>query len=158
MVVVMSQTFRGNPLLSIYDKYGPVSDPTVLKGVGSHSANPAVRESWADDLGSTSGHQSTGARKFWQPSPDTEEIRQHLLSLVGALEQRPPSEYPIGAYVDEVVLWQLGEFREVRALASLRRIANFDPSAKETGPFGRTRQTLVQIARDAIAGIEGGPA
>ena len=101
---------------------------------------------------------SFGARQFWRPSPDTEEIRQHLLSLLDAQEQQPSSEYPIGVYADEVVVWQLGEFREVRATAGLRRIANFDPSAGEIGPFGRTRQGLVRIAREAIAKIEGGPA
>lgn len=58
---------------------------------------------------------------------------------------------------DEVVVWQLGEFREVRALAGLQRIANFDPSAEEMGLFGRTRQELAKVAREAIAKIEGGP-
>jgi hypothetical protein len=101
---------------------------------------------------------SSGERKFWKPSPDTEEIRQHLLSLLDAQEEQPSSEYPIGVYADEVVVWQLGEFREVRAIAALRRIVNFDPSAEEIGPFGRTRQELVRIARGAIAKIEGGPA
>ena len=32
---------------------------------------------------------SFGARQFWRPSPDTEEIRQHLLSLLDAQEQQP---------------------------------------------------------------------
>ena len=101
---------------------------------------------------------SSEARQFWQPSPDTEEIRQHLLSLLDAQERQPASEYPIGKSADEVVVWQLGEFREVRAIAGLRRIANFCPSAEELGPFGRTRQELVELAREALAKIEGGPA
>lgn len=99
---------------------------------------------------------SSGARQTWRPSPDTEEIRQHLLFLLDAQEQQPGSEYPIGVYVDEVVVWQLGEFREVRALDGLRRIAEFDPAAAEAGPFGRTREGLVGLAREAMAKIEGG--
>jgi hypothetical protein len=100
----------------------------------------------------------SGGRQLWQASPDTEEIRQHLLSLLDAQQQQPSSEYPAGMYADEVVVWQLGEFREVRAIAGLRRIADFDPSVREMGPFGRTRQTLVKMAREAIAKIEGVPA
>lgn len=53
---------------------------------------------------------SSGARQDWQSSPDTEEIRQHLIFLLNAQDLQPPSEYPIGVYADEVVVWQLGEF------------------------------------------------
>jgi hypothetical protein len=98
---------------------------------------------------------SSGAREFWQPSPDTEEVRQHLLQLLPEMGQQPASEYPIGIYTDEVVVWQLGEFREPRAVDELRRIASFDPATGESGPFGRTRQGLVQLAREALAKIEG---
>ena len=97
---------------------------------------------------------SSGARKFWQPSPDTEEVRQHLLGLLTQMEQQPVSEYPIGVYSDEVVVWQLGEFRESRALEQLRRIVSFDPDATESGPFGRTRQGLVRLAREALTKIQ----
>jgi hypothetical protein len=99
---------------------------------------------------------SFGARDVWVPSPDTEQIREHLLALLATMEEHPCSEYPIGAYVDEVVVWQLGEFRESRAVAGLRRIASFNPSAAESGPLGRTRQALVRWAREALAKIEGG--
>ena len=95
----------------------------------------------------------SGAREFWQPSPDTEEVRQHLLGLLTRMEQQPVSEYPIGVYSDEVVVWQLGEFREPRALEQLRRIVSFDPDATESGPFGRTRQGLVRLAREALTKI-----
>jgi hypothetical protein len=64
------------------------------------------------------------SRELWQPSPDTEEVRQHLLSLLAGMGQQPASEYPIGIYSDEVVVWQLGEFREPRAVEGLRRIAS----------------------------------
>jgi hypothetical protein len=99
---------------------------------------------------------SFGAREIWQLSPDTEEIRLHLLSLLNAQEQQPVSEYPIGEYTDEVVVRQLGEFREARAIDGLRRVAGFDPSAAETGAFDRTRHGLVELARETIAKIEGG--
>jgi hypothetical protein len=101
---------------------------------------------------------SSGRREIWQPSPDTEEVRNHLLGLLAAMAEQPATEYPIGIYRDEVVVWQLGEFREERAVAELQRIASFDPHASETGPFGRTRQHLIAMAQEALAKIQGGSA
>jgi hypothetical protein len=97
---------------------------------------------------------SVGRREFWKPSPDTEEIRQHLLGLLAEMQEWPAAEYPIGVYRDEVVIWQLGEFRESRAAEGLRRIAAFDPTASESGPFGRNREKLVVLARAALSKIE----
>ncbi len=100
----------------------------------------------------------SGTREFWKPSPDTEDIRQHLLILLARMEEQPHSEYPIGIYADEVVVWQLGEFREVRAVEPLRRVASFQPASKEAGPFGRTREDLVRHAQEALDKIERNPA
>lgn len=96
---------------------------------------------------------SFGNREFWKPSPDTEEIRLHLIELLAGMEEQPASEYPLGIYRDEIVVRQLGEFKEARAVKGLQRIAGFDPEAFEFGPFGRTRQELVKLAREALAKI-----
>jgi len=93
-----------------------------------------------------------GRRKPLQASPDTDEVRRHLLQLLQAMGERPEEEYPMGMYVDEVVVWQLGEFRERRALAQLERIASFTPEATG-GRFGRSRRTLVAVAQEALAKI-----
>lgn len=97
---------------------------------------------------------SSGAREVWRPSPDTEKIRQHLLRLLASQQEQPTSEYPIAAGTDEVVVWQLGEFRERRAISDLRRIAEFDPASSEQGPFGRNRKQLVLLAQEALGKIE----
>lgn len=97
---------------------------------------------------------SGNGRRVGHSSPDTEEIRTHLLALLSDMREQPASEYPAGVYLDEVVVWQAGEFREPRALDDLRRIAAFDPSAAESGPFGRTREGLVHMARNAIDRIK----
>ena len=89
-------------------------------------------------------------RKQWQPSPDTEEVRHHLLELVGAISGQPSEEYPAGVYTDEMVVWQLGEFRESRAADDLRRIAAFSPEASG-GRLGRTREGLVAAAKEALS-------
>ena len=61
------------------------------------------------------GDGSNNDREVWIPSPDSEEIRLHLLYLLeNFVEHVLESRYPIGPDVGEVVLWQLGEFREQR--------------------------------------------
>ncbi len=78
-----------------------------------------------------------------------------MLSLLSEMAEPPRSEYPIGIYVDEIVVWQLGELQEARAVEHLRRIASFRLDSPESGPFGRTREHLVQFAREALDKIEG---
>ncbi len=93
---------------------------------------------------------SFGAREVWKASPDTEEIRRHLLDLLDRMEAKPQSEYPLGTYSDETVIRQLARFRETRAVEGLRRICRFDPSSEEDGPFGRDREELIRLAREAL--------
>jgi hypothetical protein len=91
-------------------------------------------------------------RRLWLPSSDAEEIRQHLLELLRNIEEKPAREYPLGAHADETVVWQLGEFRETRAIPGLRRILSFRPDAKAR-PFARTRESLIDEANKALAKI-----
>jgi len=91
----------------------------------------------------------TYRRKVWQPSPDTEEIRMHLLDLLTKIPELPEKEYSI-MYADELVVWQLGEFREIRAIPELRRIAAFSSEVR-----GRGRAAIITIAEKALAQIEG---
>jgi hypothetical protein len=93
-------------------------------------------------------------RVISRPSPDTEEIRQHLLALVALIEEQPTYSWVIGIQVDEVVVWQLGEFRELRALPHLRRILRCDVAAIPLEGERRIRQELMRIAQEAIDKIE----
>ncbi len=85
---------------------------------------------------------------------NAKNIRQHLIALLGRMKEQPSYEYPIGIYADELVVWQLGEFRESRAVELLRSVASFDPNSAEVGPFGRTREDLVRLAQEALGKIE----
>ena len=96
-----------------------------------------------------------GVRTQFQASPDTEEIRLHLLELLADMKEEPASEYPMGHYVDETVVYQLALFREPRSVDGLKRIARFNPNARETGPYRRTRRLLVQLAKDALEMLPG---
>lgn len=99
---------------------------------------------------------STGRRDILTPSPDTEEIRQALLRLLSAIEETPEPEYPAAPYRDDIVIWQLGKFREQRAVPDLKRIAAFNPNAASPDPFARTRATTVAYAKQALADIASG--
>ena len=63
------------------------------------------------------------ARVVWKRSPDTEEVREHLLELLDDLERqaRKDNYFPTPSMAAAVV-WQLGEFRESRAIPGLSRI------------------------------------
>lgn len=98
----------------------------------------------------------TGDRTIWKSSPDTTQIREHLLGLLRDIKAKPASEYPIGMHADELVVWQLGEFCELRAVVELQRIATFDPNTAEDCPFRRTRHEFVTLAREALAKITSG--
>lgn len=63
-------------------------------------------------------------REIWVESPDTEEIRRHLLRLLADAESMS-DRYPFfGASISATVAWQLVEFRERRAIPVLERIAS----------------------------------
>lgn len=92
------------------------------------------------------GDGMTNDRKFGMPSPDSEEIRKHLLELLAnevdkIRDGRLDAFYPIGPDILEVVVWQLGEFREQRAEASISWIHENCPDL-----FGNiTHTALVRI-------------
>ena len=92
-------------------------------------------------------------RGLWQASPDSEEVRQHLLALASRIQKKPDPEYPMGLYTDEVVVWQLGEFKDSRAIQVLRSIASFK-TRSFVDPFGRTQTRLVRLALEALQKIE----
>jgi hypothetical protein len=94
-------------------------------------------------------------REIWKQSPDTEAVRTRLLDLLAGIQEQPKVEYPIGTYRDELIVWQLGEWREPRALRDLERIANFDPRASTGKPLRRSRGSLVEIAEGVLRKIRG---
>ncbi len=93
-------------------------------------------------------------REIWQPSPDAEEIRARLPILLASVEEQPKDEDFAAVSLDSMVVWQLGEFRETRAVAGLERIARFKPP-KSPGRFFRARKELVRLAGEALAKING---
>ena len=84
-------------------------------------------------------------RVVWKPSPDTEEVRRHLLRLLSGLRRHAAKDrhFPTPGLA-VTVLWQLGEFAEARAIPDLERIANRG---------GEEPEFLVPLARKALSRI-----
>ena len=62
-------------------------------------------------------------RVVWKRSPDSEDIRQHLLTLLESIaEEMNQDRYPLGIGLGETIVWQLGEFGEQRAVRELEWI------------------------------------
>ena len=95
--------------------------------------------------------KDTYGREVWRPSPDSEAIRGKLLKLLEAIEEPPKNEFPEGFDLDEMVVLQLGQFREPRAAAGLARVAQFNPATSTGEPYQRTRARLVNLAKAALA-------
>lgn len=98
-----------------------------------------------------------GRREIWQPSPDAEEIRLHLIELLRTTAAVSVEEYPLGNSLTELVVWQLGELREERAVEELRRIAGLDLSELADHPLLAGRSSLGAIADEALGKIAGTP-
>ena len=86
------------------------------------------------------------ARVLWKPSPDTKEVREHLLELLADLErQAAEDKYFPTPRLAATVVWQLGEFRESRASRDLVRIIE------------RYNESVVEDARKALTKIRRTP-
>lgn len=83
-------------------------------------------------------------RELLQPSPDTPQIRAHLLGLLNGIPNTIAKDwYPIGNALGATVVWQLGRFRERRAVRPLEWLVEHGPDF------------LADPARDALARIRG---
>lgn len=92
-------------------------------------------------------------RELWTLSPDTPAVREALLAALADVAANPRPDYPSGMSFGGVVMWQLGEFREVRALPLLETIANSSFSGEGMGVFGEHLKRLPHHARLAIEKI-----
>ena len=151
------------------NKGGPTShfDPTAASCIIRHLAianpfytycgNHPYRRPEPDHIPIGPVFISAGhGREIWKTSPDTEYIRQHLLMLLTQVKETSEREYASGMSLNEIVIWQLGEFQEPRAVPELARITAFDAKFAEDGPSGRTCQEFVKLAREALAKIAAG--
>lgn len=54
---------------------------------------------------------------------------------------------------EDVVIWQLGEFKETRAIPDLERIAHFDPATQTDDVLRSNRAITVGLAKQALKKI-----
>ena len=119
---------------------------------GNHPHHRPVRD--PIPIGPVFTGDASGRRAVWRLSPDTEEIRDHLLSLLAEIDQHPAGEYPAGFHTWELVVWQVGEFKETRALEQLRRIATLcSVVAPEEEAFDLKPEDLPRLTQEALEKI-----
>lgn len=90
-------------------------------------------------------------RAVWQPSPDSETVRETLLALLHDIVESPAvisQRYP-SMSLDDVIIWQLGEFHEQRAIPDLQRIV--EVGSERRTPVGRLNIISARRAQEALA-------
>jgi hypothetical protein len=112
--------------------------PVLGHGLGGESPPPAI-----------------GDRAVILSSPDSPEIRDMLLSLLADAVEYQASEYPASPSLAEAVIWQLGEFREPRAVPNLTRLLTVTPKYEENGLMTAHVNRLPWRAERALAKIRG---
>ena len=99
---------------------------------------------------------ASGSRSIYAASPDSEQIRRHLLSLLAAIHEDAAEDYPAGPGLDATVVWQLAIFRDERAIEGLRRITGYDSNADEGSYAPLGRRMLIPLAKAALRRIISG--
>lgn len=91
-------------------------------------------------------------------SPDNQAVKDGLLAQANKIKE--VIDYNANdAMRDEVIIWQLGEFQDKRAIKLLRGIEQFDEEVAVSPPTGRancTRELLIKAATHALDKIENG--
>jgi len=92
-----------------------------------------------------------GNGEIWMDSPDNEEVRSGLLEPLSKLPDSGEDEYPIGPTLGEIVIVQLANLGEQRAVPELKRLAAIEERSPDR--FGNTNKTLIDFAGQALARI-----
>ena len=83
-----------------------------------------------------------GRREEWQPSPDTEEIRQHLLDIVRLPEVHADEGYHFHTRPAHIeALMQLLEWRDERLVPALEEIARHPEAERARADIEETIRT-----------------
>ena len=86
-------------------------------------------------------------RKEWQPSPDTEEIRQHLLDIVRLPEEQFDEGYHFFTHPAHfAAISQLVEWRDERVISALEEIAQ----RPEVEDFRADIQETISLVRKQL--------
>lgn len=86
-------------------------------------------------------------RKEWRPSPDTEEVRQHLLDIVRLPEEQFDEGYHFYTHPAHVAaIWQLLEWRDTRLISVLEEIAQ----RPEVQDFRADIEKTISLVRERL--------
>ena len=93
------------------------------------------------------GPSGEGGREEWQPSPDTEEIRQHLLDIVRLPEEHADEGYHFHTRPAHIeALMQLLGWRDERLVPALEEIAR----RPEAEPARADIEETIRLVRERL--------
>jgi hypothetical protein len=101
-------------------------------------------------IGSVYTGDSLGNRKIWIPLEDTPGNRQNHLELLRMLSEVMPEEYPIGKPSLAVIIEQLVEWRESRAIPILQNIADLHIDKESPEGLAMPVEVSIKVARRAL--------
>ena len=93
---------------------------------------------------------SLGNRKIWIPLEDTPGNRHNHLELLRILSEVMPEEYPIGKPSLAVIIEQLVEWRESRAIPILQNIADLRIDKESPEGLAMPMEVSIKTARRAL--------
>ena len=94
-------------------------------------------------------------RRVIVKSPDNQAVKDGLLEQANKIKE-VIDYHVIDLERDEVIVWQLGEFREKRAIELLEKIQEFNEKVEVTPPVqvaNCTRKSLINMASQALEKI-----
>ncbi len=110
----------------------PNRDPIPIGPVYTHVATDAL---------------GGGHREVWQPSPDTEDIRRHLLDLVRLPEELADEGYHFYTHPAHIAaIWQLLEWRDERLIGALEELSNRPEMENARG----TLEETISLVRERL--------
>ena len=93
-----------------------------------------------------------GERLIDEPSPDNKAVRDDLLQ---ALNDFPGRDIARHIEFLEVIIWELGQFREIRAIAKLIELADWSHCNHRDTNQRTARRRLALMAQRALLEIDG---
>lgn len=113
----------------------------------TYCATPPHRRPFRDriPIGPVMTGDACGNRKLWLEVQDSPEIRQHHLDLLWDVVDGKPAKdwYPLGLSLLTVVVWQVGQWHERRAIPALEALVE-----KDTRYENLVKSTIEQILSD----------
>lgn len=130
-----------------------IRDFEIERAPYTYCANHDYRNPERHDIPVGPAFEGDSYQNRWivQLSPDSASIRERLLQLLSEVNMTPAVEYRPGYSMWEMAIYQVGLFRDRRAVPDLERIAKLPLDVSRSNPDEHPhRNPLIYLARWAL--------